>query len=191
MNDPYLLLTPILMLGVLALARFVGCSCIVDGGAKTIEFVETTSLGDRRNNFTGWVGMAIDVGPDKIEVTHLGRTMKNGTTQSHVVKIVEPAGEGGVDLGAVEIQATAEQPDYAYQELDDAVTLTPNQRYYVVSHETDGGDFWHDINTEVYTTDVAQVTSGVFNDDATPGYVLAESGSGQTFGPVDFKYRNS
>lgn len=191
MNDPYLLLTPILMLGVLALARFVGCSCLVDG-VETIGFVETTSLGDTRNDFTGWVGMAIDVGPAKIEVTHLGRTMKNGTTQSHVVKIVQPAGEGGIDLGAVEIQATAEQPDYAYQELDDAVTLTPNQRYYVVSHETDGGDLWHDfMSTEVTTTDVAQVTSGVFNDDATPRYVLTEPDRENTFGPVDFKYRDS
>jgi len=48
---------------------------------------------------------------------------------------------------------------------------------------------FHDFaTTTVTTTNVAEVTSGVFNDDMMPGYQTA-GGSGNMYGPVDFKYQ--
>jgi hypothetical protein len=188
MDHLYLILTPILMLGVIALARFVGCEVFfpLTGPPEPTEFVLATGLGPVRNDFTGWVGMAIEVGPDPIEVRELGRTMLTATAEAHIVKIVKPAGDDGVDLGSVEIPASAALPDFAYATLVAPVTLTPTERYYVVSHEVAGRDSWFDT-TLVTTTDVAQVTSAIFNDDTNPRYVVSAS-TGQTFGPVDFKY---
>ena len=53
------------------------------------------------------------------------------------------------------------------------------RKRYVVSHEAAMSDEFYDFAaTTVTTTNVAEVTSGVFNDDATPGYQPAgESGS--------------
>lgn len=189
MDHLYLILTPILMLGVITLARFVGCQIFfpLDGPPEPTKFVLATGIFGVRNDFTGWVGMAIEVGPDPIVVRELGRTMVTATTQPHIVKIVQPAGDDGVDLGFVTIPPSAALPDFAYATLVTPVTLAAAQRYYVVSHEVAGGDSWHDETTMVTTTNVAQVTSGVFNDDANPRYVL-EGSAGRTFGPVDFTY---
>lgn len=189
MNDPYLLLTPVLMLGVLSLVRFVGCSLVfhADPDPESRFVVVATSLGAVRNDFTGWVGMAFEVGPQPLRVTELGRTMLLATTQPHVVKISRPTGESGVDLAFVTIPPSDALADFAYAALPAPVILKASQRYYVVSHEVTGGDSWRDATTAVATTDVARLTAGVFNGDADPRYVLAGS-VGNTFGPVDFKY---
>jgi hypothetical protein len=189
MNDPYLILTPILMLGVLALARFVGCSLVFQAEAdpESTFVVVATELGDVRNDFTGWVGMAFTVGPEPIRVTALGRTMLIATTKPHDIKIVSPAGVGGVDKGLVTIPPSAVLANFAYATLAEPVILNASQRYYVVSHEEAGGDSWRDVTTSVATTGDAAVTSGVSNDDANPRYTLAGV-AGNTFGPVDFKY---
>jgi hypothetical protein len=189
MNDPYLILTPLLMLGVLTLARFVGCNLVfhAEPDPESKFVVVATALGDVRNDFTGWVGMAFVVGPEPIRVTELGRTMLIATTQPHDMKIVRPSGQGGVDVGLATIPPSAALADFAYATLTSPVILNASQRYYVVSHEQAGGDSWRDVATVVATTNAAQVTSGVSNEDPGPIYTL-EGSAGNTFGPVDFKY---
>jgi hypothetical protein len=188
MDELYPILTPLLVLAVLALARFVGCDLVFKLESPPVTaFVESTVLGSLRNNFSGWVGMAIQVGSAEIKVTALGRTMLTPSAQEHVVKIVRPAGEDGVDLGSVTIPPSAATSGFAYATLSQTVTLLPSQTYYVVSHEVAGGDSWHDaLGTALTTTDVATVISAVFNADSDPRYVLNDAGD--SFGPVDFKY---
>ena len=202
MTDLYLLLTPVVALLVLALARFVGCGGdpFTSSGdpRQPLEkaFVYSRDLGDPRTNFTGWVGMVIHVGAKELTVTQLGRIMLTASTAEHQVKLVEPAGMGGgADLGmpvTIPIGTTSD-PDslgFAYAPLQPAVVLSANTDYYVVSHEAAMGDVFHDVETTtVTTTEVAAVTSGVFYDDGMPGpgYQPA-GGSKNTYGPVDFKY---
>src|SRR5688572_7213418 len=165
MTDPYLLLTPVLALAVLALARFVACDIFFPLRDPPAQFVESFVLGSPRTDFTGWVGMAILVGPAPVTVTRLGRTMLTASTVSHEVKLVRPAGADGVDLGTVTIPMSAATQGFAYATLQTAVVLDPNTEYYVVSREAAGGDVFHDVlGTNVTTTDVAEVTSGVFKD---------------------------
>ena len=76
MRDPYLLFTPILVLGVLGLVRFVGCDILF--GLQHVpdpplEFVKDVTLGMSRQNFTGFSGMAIDVGSKALKVQSLER----------------------------------------------------------------------------------------------------------------------
>jgi|SRR5687767_9665972 len=205
MTDPYLLLTPVLALAVLALARFVGCDWVfrldeVPPQPTDLPFVKSFDLGtprtDPANPFTGWVGMTILVGADPITVTQLGRIMLTASTAAHDIKLVQPAGpSGGVDLGTVTIppsaaiMPSASNPGFAYATLQPTVVLLANTEYYVVSHETTPGDVWHNFDTTVTPVDVnvAQVRSGVFNDDNNPAYQPA-GGPGNTYGPVDFKH---
>jgi hypothetical protein len=191
--DWYLWLTPLLGLGVLALARFVACDRVFGLHEFPPEpegrpFVESFVLGTARTNFTGWAGMTILVGAKPITVTQLGRIMLTASTASHEVKLVRPAGDGGVDLGTVTIPISAATDGFAYATLEPAVVLDANTEYYVVSHEAAGGDAFHEVlDTTVTTTDVAQVTSGVYNDDADPRYRRFGAPS-STYGPVDFVF---
>jgi hypothetical protein len=117
--------------------------------------------------------------------------MLTASTASHEVKLVRPAGDGGVDLGAVTIPISAAAQRFAYATLEPAVVLDPNTEYYVVSHEAAGGDVFHEVlDTSVTTTDVARVTSGVYNDDADPRY-RRFGAPGNTYGPVDFIYEEA
>jgi hypothetical protein len=212
MTDPYLLLTPVLALAVLALARFVGCDRLfglrrvpdepdLPDPPAEIPFVESFVLGQPRNNvmnpFTGWAGMQIHVGATPLTVTQLGRIMRTGSTIPHEVKIVERAGpSSGIDRGMVTIPPsaavppTATNPGFAYATLQPAVSLTANTDYYVLSHE-DGtsSDEWHNVDGTVATADVAQVTEGAFSPDADPGVYQRLGGPGNTYGPVDFIYQ--
>jgi hypothetical protein len=195
--DWYLWLTPLLGLGVLTLARFVGCLLKPEYEGplppQELPFVDSRVLGTPRTNFTGWAGMAIRVGDKPLTVTQLGRIMLTTTIAEHQVKLVEPAGDGGVDLGTVTIPiGTTSDSDsilgFAHATLEPAVVLNANSEYYVVSHEAAGGDVFHEVlDTIVTTTEVAQVTSGVYNDDADPRY-RRFGAAGNTYGPVDFIY---
>src|SRR5262245_41146757 len=156
MTDPYLLLTPVLALAVLALARFVGCGWVfrldevpdVPDQPGELSFVRKVTLGQPRNDttmnpFTGWVGMEILVGGTALTVTHLGRLMRTASTTAHDVKLVERAGDsGGVDVRTVTIPPTdpileSENNGFAYATLPPPeVVLKAGTLYYIVSHES-------------------------------------------------------
>ncbi len=131
--------------------------------------------------------MAVGVGASPVVVTQLGRIVGPTNVRAHVVKIVD-AGAGGVDLASVTIQMPAAPVrEFAFVGLSQPVTLLPFRQYFVVSHEEANGDIWFDIPTVVVTTAVASVSSGVFNDDAAPGFTFA-GGANETYVPVNFRY---
>lgn len=192
MSDSYLLLTPILMLGVMLLVRFVGCDVIL-GLTPVVphtQFVSGETLGRARNDYTGWVGMAIQVGAKDIKVLDLGRIVAPNSSQPHDVKIYDLANNMDVPGGIVAV-STINQADgqFAYVTLGSAITLSAGKTYYVVSHEVNGGDQFYDNDTILQTTDVAVVTSPVYRDD-TGSYVLLGS-AGNSYGPVSFRYDDS
>mgnify|MGYP001163415022 CR=1 FL=1 len=146
-------------------------------------------LGAQRNNFQGWVGMAVQLGPAPVVVTQLGRMIAPGNTRTHVVKIVDAITTA--DLGAVTVDlGTPAAPvrEFKYAILDPPVTLIANGRYFIVSHEETNGDLWFDLPTTVQTTAVAAVESGVYNDDNDAAGYLVQGGPGQTYVPVNFFY---
>jgi hypothetical protein len=202
MTDPYLLLTPVLALAVLALARFVGCDRFFHLHRDESSFVESFVPGLPRtypmDTFVGWAGMAILVGDQPLKVTKLGRIMLTASTTEHQVKLVERFGDtGGIDRGTVTIPPSAavmespDNPGFVYATLQSSFELLANTEYYVVSHEAAaavGGDLWYDLDTTVITSDVAEVRSSVFTADNNPDVYQRLSGPGTTYGPVDFIY---
>jgi hypothetical protein len=152
----------------------------------TTNYVASATLGAIRNNFTGWIGMALTVGNTPISITQLGRMVAPGNSGIHALKIVTASGSD-VAGGATSINtAGLSSGAFAYASLPSPVTLQANKTYYIVSQETQGGDRWYDINTSIQTASVAIETSGVWSSDGATYNITGSSD--QEYGPVDFQY---
>ena len=69
------------------------------------------------------------------------------------MKIVDAATGEDLPGSAVTIAWPAARPEISYMVLWRVpVTLNPNATYYILSQETQNGDFWYDFNTTMQTT---------------------------------------
>ncbi|MBZ5675069.1 MAG: immunoglobulin domain-containing protein [Acidobacteriia bacterium] len=149
-----------------------------------LTLVTSKTLGQTRNNYTGWVGMKFTVGAAPMTVTSLGRIVGPGNSAAHIVKIVDAASGNDV-AGASASVATlgGTTGAFVYSSLSSPVTLPANTSYYLVSQETQGGDQWYDLDSVLTTTTAAAVTGPVY------GLPYAASVSaGHSYVPVDLKY---
>jgi hypothetical protein len=193
MSDCYLLLTPLLVLGVLALAGFVGCDKVFGLNHFSIDLplVVGETLMTPRNDFTGWVGMAIvPLGADQ-PIYAIGRYCVPGNTGNHAVKIVDASGNDvpGSTTNVNLAGQTANQFVYA---AVSGITLKANLKYYVVSYETTGGDQFFDFATTLVLSsdNFFSVPSAAFGDPtASPSIPYTETGGpNNSYGPVDIHY---
>lgn len=189
MHDFYLLLTPILVLGVLALVRFVGCDTL--GFTKPPPpphtFAKIQTLGKfRPGDFSGFAGMAIDVGSKALKVKHLIRYCVAGSIGKHRLQIVD--GETGTQLpSAAVIADLTDQPEgFFYVKLSSAITLTAGKRFFIVSEELTGGDAFYDNDTVMSHEPDAAIVSPVYFDTTVQQWVFM--GPGSSYGPVNFTY---
>jgi hypothetical protein len=161
-------------------------SLTVVAGLPTTNYVTSATPGTLRNNFTGWVGMALTIGSTPISVTELGRMVAPGNSGTHALKIVTASGSD-VAGGATRLSTTGSgSGGFLYANLGSPVTLQANTTYYIVSQETQGGDQWYDINTSIQTSGVALETSGIWSPD---GANYSAAGTTNTeYGPLDFQY---
>ncbi|MBV9743388.1 MAG: immunoglobulin domain-containing protein, partial [Acidobacteriia bacterium] len=155
-----------------------------------VNLVTSKVLGTIRNNFGGWVGMSVTVGPAPLVVTSLGRIVTAGSTGTHTVKIVTASTGNDVPGGSAMVStATGQAGSFVYAPLASAVTLNANTAYYIVSQETSGQDQWYDVNTTVQTTSVATVNGPLYGTGGSgPPYSLVPGMSGHSYGPVDLIY---
>ena len=156
------------------------------------NFLVEKVLGAPRNNFDGWVGMAIQVRSNPVTVTQLGRWTTFGSSMSHTVRIVDP-GQGNTDIGSVDVPLGP--PDaFSFAPLPTPVTLLANRLYYIVSREIDGGDNFRDQPTvveptgESTNTHVATVEFAVFSFAAAPNTFSPVGTQNQVYGPLNFRY---
>ncbi len=151
-------------------------------------FVTLVMAGSPRNNFSGWVGMAVQMYGDAL-VTQLGRLVVANNTRPHALRIVDPA-QGNTVLGTVTVNMPAGPiGEFAYQPLPQAVALQAFRIYYFLTHEDNLGDLFHDIlGTSVTTTAIGSILSGVYSDDVAPDTYMLVGSNNQTYGPVNFTY---
>jgi hypothetical protein len=152
-----------------------------------------------RNDWQGWLGMAIQMGSAPILVTQIGRIKLPFNAGVHELKIVEGiANNAIVDLGAsvsLDLNGAVAEPDgFVYVPFVNPIELLPQRIYYVLSHEVTGGDESYgdtlgSLHTIVQTSDVASVIGPAFFQDADPasGYRVGLAPN-ETFGPVNFRY---
>ncbi len=160
----------------------------VDFQYKTMSFVTNKTLGTLRNNYSGWVGMEVQVGATPITVNSLGRIFVTGNAGSHSIKIVLASTGQDVPGGSVTFQPEGTNGQYTYVSLQSPITLNANTTYYIVSHEVKGGDQWYDNNTAVTTTSSGTIPSPVFANDLSPQTWALNGNAGHSYGPLDFQY---
>ena len=176
-------------------------SAEVSDVAGVTPFIESLVFPvETRNNWQGWLGMAIQVGSSPILVTQIGRIKLPLNTGIHELKIVEGiANNSIVDLGAsvtLDLNgAVADADGFVYGQLGNPIELLPQRIYYVLTHEAAGGDesYGNAIGstlTTVQTTTVASTVGAVFFNDLDPasGYRVGSGPPNQIFGPVNFRY---
>ncbi len=133
-------------------------------------FVTGQTLGTSRNNFTGWVGYRFTVGSSPITVNQLGRWVVSGNTGTHSVKLVLASTGVDVPNGSVTITTSgAATGSFKYAPIT-PTTLTANTIYYLMSHETNGGDSWYSNNTVVTTTGVSTINNSTYYDSSYHNY---------------------
>jgi len=191
MRDYYLLLTPILVLGVLSLVRFVGCGTV--WGLKHLPpaplyFATDKVLGKVRPppDFSGFLGMAVDIGSKSLKVVNLQRYCVVGSTGDHRVQIVDADSGEQVPGAAVIVSLTDHPEGFASGNLNSTITLTAGKRFFIVSEEVAGGDSFYDNDTVLTTRPDATVVSPVYFDSTAQQWVFM--GTGSSYGPVNFAY---
>jgi hypothetical protein len=142
-----------------------------------------------RNDFSGWVGSRLVVGPADVSVTSLGRWVVAGNTATHAVRLVNAAGTN-VATASVDT-AGAPAGAFKYAALGNPVTLSAGATYYLLSQESAGGDSWYEYNLSTSTTAVASDTGAAWTTNATPGSVTAGGSPGQSYGPSNFLYAST
>jgi hypothetical protein len=190
MIDSFVLLAPILLLGVMALLGFVGCFTKPPRPEAPITFIKDQTLGTLRTD-AAFFGMAIVVGPDPLRVHTLGRFFVTGNTGTHRIKLVDADDVNG-QLGLVTVSMIGgTEGTYTYGSMVPSVTLIPDHRYYIVSEELNPGDQFFDQDTTVrydapQTVTPAVVESAITSDN--PGLYVAVGGPEHAYGPVNFQY---
>lgn len=150
-------------------------------------FVTGTDLKTLRDDYEGWIGMKITVGPAPISVTALGRYVAPGNNRDHMLKIVQA--EGGGNLARVSLSlAGAAAGTFRFAPLPTPATLQAGTSYYVVTRETFDSDQWYHSDTTVSTTDAALCDSAVYWSNINQEWTT-EALKNNTFGPVSFLYQ--
>jgi hypothetical protein len=149
-------------------------------------FVADYVLGSVRPGEDGWFGFAVLTGPAPLTVHKLGRFYSPSNDGSHEIAIVEEAtlqvlGSASVDVDSEDLDG------FKYGNVQPApVKLDADSQYYVVSHESLGGDDFFTQDTIVTTNAEAEVTNAV-ESIALVTFTTA-GGPGHAYGPVNFQY---
>lgn len=156
------------------------------------SFITPTSLNNSRSDFSGWLGLAFQVGAASIDVSDVGRWVKAGNSAAHTVRIYSDNGSGvGTLLGSASV-ITSGQPTaaFSYTTLGSVITLTANGKYIIASQETSGGDTWWDeLNMTMTTTGDATAQAPVYSADGTNfTYGYSYGTAARTYIPIDFLY---
>jgi hypothetical protein len=182
---------------------FSGSSWITPGGANTSyvppTFAYTTAISaplpsfvvtydlsgaSLRNNFSGFVGMKLTVGPGPVPASMLGRVCIAGNSQSHTVELVK-AGTGSVIGSATVSMAGCTPGQFVFAPISPGpVILSANTAYYLASQEASGGDQWYDSGT-LTTTAVGTVNNSVYSADGITW--IASNGANTSYVPPNFR----
>jgi len=139
--------------------------------------------------YSGWVGLRITVGPASLKVTELGRAVTQDNSRTHTLKLVNASTGADVAGGAVEISLQGRAPgSVAFAALASPVILPAGGSFLVVSSESvsnNTGDFFHDFNSRLVTSNVASVDNAVCLEG---GQWKNYGAANNSFGPVDFRY---
>jgi RHS repeat-associated protein len=140
-----------------------------------------------RNNYSGWVGLRLQVGSSPLVVSALGRWVVSGNSGTHTIKLVRSDGTD-VPGAAVSLNtAGAGAGQFQYGPLSQAVVLQTNTVYFLVSQEVSGGDSWYDNTTTVTPASGVSFTAAVYAANGTQTYQIVAVNN-RSYGPVSLRF---
>ena len=197
MSDLYILLTPLLALGVLALVRFVGCDALfridhvdeVPIRQQVADFaIDPTNPPTPRTDYAGWSGMVIQPNSD-VTLFALGRWCSPMSSQAHEVKVVDAATAMDVTGAIVAVPLAGKMEfTFVFVDLPAPVTLAGGHQYYLMSREEAGGDGFLDYMIAVTPSADFQVLSAVYGDPTASLPYSIIGAAGNCYGPVNAQY---
>ena len=147
-------------------------------------YITSLTLGNQRNDLTGWVGMQITVGPAPLTVSSLGRLIAPGNNHHHAIMIVDAV--TNLSLGQSTMNTVGGTVGtFVYADLPTPVTLNANASYYILSAEEDQVDQWYNNNTVAVTTTDATIVGASYG---TAAPFITYPNVGHTYAPANFKY---
>lgn len=159
-----------------------------ENGVAAMPFVTGyTTLGSLRNNYGLGVGFYFTVGATDITVTHLGRWVVSGNSETHVVTLYDGTDVATDGIGNVTVDTNGATPaEFVYEALASPVTLTSGNTYYLMSLENNGGDEWYtDSGTHPTTTGDATLVGACYD---AGGMINPSTADGSAFVFPGFLY---
>jgi hypothetical protein len=165
-------------------------------GAWAAQFYNYTSyksIGSvtQQNNVDGYLGCQITVGSSAVGVMGLMRLSVDGvSTQSHTMKIVTSDGTQEKASGSLTLNGVGKGGFGVAYLGEPFPVLSANTTYYLLCHESYGGDNWDNWpNSEVSTVIATDDLAASSTSSGTPYTLTTISGSGlQSYGPVGLWY---
>jgi hypothetical protein len=150
------------------------------------QWITAVTPGTPRNNFTGYVGLSLNVGASVVTINSLGRYCLSGNTQSHTIYLSQ---NSGTTLASATITCPGNVNAFIYGCLASPFTMAASATYYLMSSESNGGDMWYDDNASITTTAVASNDYSIYSGSPNRGILL--NTPGHTFVPPTFQYSGS
>lgn len=148
-----------------------------------VSFVISATLMTLQN-FSGWFGMQITVGPNPITVKTLGRMFAPNNSQLHIIKIVDSMGVDVPNAFATVNTMGGTDGQFIYAAMPAPIVLLANTTYFIVSQETVDMDLFYHHTLTLQTTDAAVVDGSI---RYLPPYTL-DMGADHSYGPLSFQY---
>jgi hypothetical protein len=160
-------------------------------GASPNSGALTTQYDSLRNDLTGWVGASFTVGSAPATVGALGRIFVAGSTQSHVVKLVDASNGQDVPGATVTVTPSGAVANIVnYGMLPNSVTLAAGGTYYLLSQETSGGDQCYESAVGAGYLPQAVVNGGGYFSSENPTTWVPQ-GTDSIYGPVSLIFASS
>lgn len=146
-----------------------------------------TTLGALRNDFSSGVGLQFTVGSTDITVTHLGRWVISGNSQTHDVVLYDGTTVATDAIGTVTVDTAGQPADaFVYEPLGSPITLTALGTYYLLSIESSGGDQWYNRDGTFPTTTADATLVGA--SYSFGGTIILDIANGSSYGFPGFLY---
>jgi len=173
----------IALIFVLALAQVARLA------AQDYTFLNVASTSTARGTTAGeWGGRFWNTSGEIVTITHVGRWIFSGNSQTHLITVY---GDYGELLGSATVDCSGTPGTWAWATLPTPVEVAVGYRVYILSTEGNGDQWSNPFAPSGWSAtdeDIGNFETG--KNIGTPGSpnLLSDGGLQSTYGPVNFRY---
>jgi hypothetical protein len=156
---------------------------ITASSQRVVEFITIGTIADLRNDFSGFLGGSI-VPVRNLVVTHLGRYVNSGNSQSHSLTLWNET--DSVIVAQTTIVCAGAPVGFKYNTLRTAVLLVAGKNYVLTSEEFSGGDTWANYDSSLSYSDDIFAPVSCYSGSPTSGFNFDAIDS--MYVPLNLKY---